>query len=531
MKYIGKGKRWIILVAVFITIAINHICVHATELTKQSLASGQTTEASSTASTEKKTTSVSTSASSEKTTSVSTSTSSEKTVDETTESTIVPTDLDMGDYTSSMTVGDKQLITVTALPTGATSTGMTYASSDNSVATVNSMGRITAIAVGNVKITASLGTLSKSIDITVSAKKSDEVAATRIDIGNYDKTLMVGKTLTLSATAVPSNATNTILTYTSSNNDIATVASTGEVKGITAGSAVITVSANGISAQANIDVHVATSDIKLNSNYVVLKPKGTYTLQASAVPAEAPQSITISAKNQDIVKVSKNVIQAVKEGEATLIVSNGDFQKAVTVIVNKDDTQTETKETETSAEKQGSQNLETNAVLEQIKKSKSIVLQQSEIPILTKEILHSLYKDKKSLTIEAKAYTIKIHGTDIRNDGNEVTTDFKIIESKNSYKLDIASRQNLPGKITIQLKGKPGNMKYLYLYDKDKKKYEYLNQKKGRNLSIDTSGRYMITNHKISHIKINVIALIAGIIIILFGFIGYSCYKRKYWFW
>ena len=66
---------------------------------------------------------------------------------------IQPEELDLGDYLVEMTVGDKQLLVVTILPMNASEFELSYHSSNTEVATVNGMGRITALKKGKTKIT------------------------------------------------------------------------------------------------------------------------------------------------------------------------------------------------------------------------------------------------------------------------------------------------------------------------------------------------------------------------------------------
>ena len=159
---------------------------------------------------------------------------SEKTATyETTSAEIVANEIDMGDYSDTMTVGEKQLLSVTVLPLDATNQTVTYSSSNTEVATVNGLGRISAVSVGTTTITANCNGITSSINITVVEKKDDKVEVTNIEISNHEDEVNVDETISLSATVLPSDATDSTVTYTSSNENIATVNSSGEVKGIT----------------------------------------------------------------------------------------------------------------------------------------------------------------------------------------------------------------------------------------------------------------------------------------------------------
>ena len=78
---------------------------------------------------------------------------------------------------------------------------------------------------------------------------------------NKTFSMVVGATLTLTATVTPSNATDKSVTWTSSNTSVATVSSTGVVTAITVGSATITVKTNDGGKTATCSVTVEPAPI------------------------------------------------------------------------------------------------------------------------------------------------------------------------------------------------------------------------------------------------------------------------------
>lgn len=117
-------------------------------------------------------------------------------------------------------------------------------SSDNiSVATVDSNGLVNGIAIGIANIITSSGTINSNVsNITVAS-------VSVLDQIQVSLSIKVGTTKQLAAKCFDKN-NNTIacpvLVWTSDNISVATVNSTGMVKGITKGTANITVSASGI---------------------------------------------------------------------------------------------------------------------------------------------------------------------------------------------------------------------------------------------------------------------------------------------
>ena len=80
-----------------------------------------------------------------------------------------------------------------------------------------------------------------------------EVAVSSVSLNQSTAELMIGETVTLSATVSPSNATNKSVSWTSSDANVVSV-SAGTVKGIGIGTATVTASAGGKSASCAVTV-------------------------------------------------------------------------------------------------------------------------------------------------------------------------------------------------------------------------------------------------------------------------------------
>lgn len=434
-----------------------------------------------------------------------------------TEEKIAVTELDMGEYEEKMVVGEKQLLSVTVLPMDATETTITYTSSNTEIATINGMGRITAKMIGTTTITASCDGKSASFVLQVTEEENTNVPVTDIEIGSYEAELEVDNTLTLSATVVPSDATNSTLSYRSSDESIATVSSSGEVKGISAGKVIIYVSADSITKEVPITVKVATTGININKDYLVLKPQMTFQLSAEVTPAEAKQSVTYRSVDKEIATVSeKGLVTAKKAGNTTVIISNGESSVAVSVIVNQ---QTTRIEEDNSAEQN-----------EQITKEYAESIQVSEVEKVNAETLYYLYSTGKMLEIIGDGYRIEIDGTKIVNYENEFYTDIQLTQEENGVSYLLNQGKYLCGDIKLYFNEPKG--KYLYLYNEAKDKYELLQVDNMTELTLTTSGEYWITDEKIVHDSVVIISvLICGTIAILTGVGVYIVVKKKYWFW
>ena len=158
----------------------------------------------------------------------------------------------------TLAVGQTDTLTYSFLPSTATSTGVTWSSSDETVATVDQNGVVTAKKVGKATITAKAktGTAQASCEYTVIEKQV--VKITKITIEAKTKKVTVGKTIQLKAIVEPENATEGVV-WSSSDESILTVDQTGKVTGVKAGKAKVTASNSDGTIKDSVTITVVSS--------------------------------------------------------------------------------------------------------------------------------------------------------------------------------------------------------------------------------------------------------------------------------
>lgn len=137
-------------------------------------------------------------------------------------------------------------------PTNATEVEtITWESSDTSIVTVDENGRIKGLKAGTATITAKMGNLSCSIDITV-----EEVHLTDIEIKNDLSNIHVGDSMNIELILNPQNTTDELtFTYYSSDEDVISIDENGHLVAKAPGTATITVKAsNGVSTSYVVNV-------------------------------------------------------------------------------------------------------------------------------------------------------------------------------------------------------------------------------------------------------------------------------------
>ena len=154
----------------------------------------------------------------------------------------------------TLEAGGTANISATVSPGNATDKTVTWSSSSSAVATVKE-GVVTAVKEGTASITAKAGGKTAVCEVKVKAKA---VAVTSVTLNKTSLPLNVNQEETLVATVKPDNATDKTVKWTSSNTAVATV-DNGKVKGIKAGTAVITATAGDKSAGCDVTVTAAAS--------------------------------------------------------------------------------------------------------------------------------------------------------------------------------------------------------------------------------------------------------------------------------
>ena len=188
--------------------------------------------------------------------------------------------------TASLTVGGSVQLSATATaPSGEALTDrqISWKSSNEAVATVDQTGRVTAISPGAASITATSEGRSASAAVTVSA-----VAIAAVSVTPTAVNLTVGQTTQLDPTVTDANGAvvnDRPVTWTSSNNAVATVSSSGLAIALAVGSATLTASLDGKSAS----VAVTVSPVPVSA--VVVSPSPTQ--------LTVGQSVTLSVQVTD----------------------------------------------------------------------------------------------------------------------------------------------------------------------------------------------------------------------------------------
>lgn len=251
---------------------------------------------------------------------------------------VTVTDVRLSKSSLSLKIGDEAELTATVLPNTITTQTVRWASDNENVATVDENGKVKAIAAGTAKITVTADNNGETATCTVRVSK---VGVTGITLNATSGSLKKGDKVTLTPTVAPENATNKEVTWSSSNEKVATV-DNGVVAAVGQGTAVITVtSVDNTAATATYNLTVtdqttggpaakvpATSvSIKKPSSTTLNKGK-TLALTAVMAPANTTDTLTWKTSNPKVATVTAGKVKGINKGTATITVTTTSGKKA-----------------------------------------------------------------------------------------------------------------------------------------------------------------------------------------------------------
>lgn len=221
--------------------------------------------------------------------------------------------------TTYINVGGTKQIEIIYRPAENINKEVTFSSSDTSIFTVDKKGVIKGVAVGQAILTCKS---AEPVDIqtcTVVVTAS-EVPAKDFSITPAAETMYVGATLQLVKKFNPENATNQNVTWNSSDTSIASVNSTGTVRAVREGKAVISavytdtkdgkplIRTSNITV-TNAPINVTDFDVNPDTSNILIGGKFTIT------PVFKPNNAT--NKNVEYQSLDENIVKVDEKGEVT----------------------------------------------------------------------------------------------------------------------------------------------------------------------------------------------------------------------
>ena len=243
----------------------------------------------------------------------------------------------MNQDTVTLKEGQTGWIGVTYNPSNATNKTLYWSSSDEKVATVKE-GTIKAIKEGTATITAVSreGAKTATCKLIVHNKNYVDLESIKANVSAME--LKIGETGWVGVTYNPSNATNKVLTWKSSNEKVATVRE-GTIKAVGLGTATLTATSEDGGKTATCKVTVTDGkkhieSIRLKTDSIEMKPGEGKTIYAEYNPSNVDdKTLYWKSSNEKVVTVNEGYVKAIGEGTATVTAVSRDGGKTASCKV------------------------------------------------------------------------------------------------------------------------------------------------------------------------------------------------------
>ena len=206
---------------------------------------------------------------------------------------------------------------------------LAWTSSDESVATVDETGTVTAVAAGEAEITAAVKDTEMQdvcvITVKVSAKELKVPDTLDVKLNDTDEAAIEAK-------CEPEDASNISFDFASSDEEVATVDKDGKVKVLKAGECDITTTLlqdgeKVTEKTTHVKAFYEVESVTLDSNEGKLTVGNSHTIKATVAPKEVAAETTIewSSSNEKVATVDSNgKVTAVSSGNATITATAGE---------------------------------------------------------------------------------------------------------------------------------------------------------------------------------------------------------------
>lgn len=221
---------------------------------------------------------------------------------------------------TTLHTGKSKTLKASVTPANANNKDVKWSTTNKKVVSVSDNGVITGKKKGVAKVIATAKDGSK---VTANSKITVKQYVTKIKLSHKKATIDKGEKKTLKAKALPTNANNRKLHWSSNNKKVANVTQKGVVTGKKKGNTSIVAKATDGSKKqtmCKITVVQPVNKITLANSSVTVKPNATYKIKATVMPKNANnKALTYSSSNTGVATVdNKGTIKGIKNGTATI---------------------------------------------------------------------------------------------------------------------------------------------------------------------------------------------------------------------
>jgi len=237
---------------------------------------------------------------------------------------------------ADLVIHDEYDLAYAVIPANARLTDeLVFYSSDESVASVDATGHVTANGPGTASITMKLGDFRRFCVIRVTSPMTDLIFTDEDTVITMNR----GDTHEFTASVVPENTTDDkTLTWTSSDETVGTIDANGLFTAADAGDTTVTVTAGKFTRSCTVHVEIPLESIALGATSLELRYPDSVQIPITYFPVDTTADTTTvwTSSNEGAVTVDETgTVKAVNAGSAIIKATCGEFSAecAITVII------------------------------------------------------------------------------------------------------------------------------------------------------------------------------------------------------
>ena len=234
---------------------------------------------------------------------------------------ILPTDITFEDYEVDIDTESTYQIAPRTAPVQLTSDSYIYESRDESVVRVSESGFVTPVGKGTADVY--VYSKDRALRNYVTLNVKEYVPIEDLKIKNKNIEVAIGENVSLTCAFTPENTTRRNVIYSSSNEEVATVDSAGNITGISSGTAEITAHCEGFSDSMTVTVYKKTTLLKLDAAVkIVALSDGTVELPAVITDDGAEPALNWRSLDTKVAEIYENHLVIKETGTTTVIATD-----------------------------------------------------------------------------------------------------------------------------------------------------------------------------------------------------------------
>lgn len=209
----------------------------------------------------------------------------------------------------------------TAYPENALNKEISWSTTDTTKARVDANGLVTLVKPGTVSI---IATSVDNPSVRAICNITIQIPVVSIALDETEKTMYVGETARLSYVLLPTNSSTNSVTWTSTNNKVVTVDSTGKVtaKGVGTSVVILKTIDGGYSVYCTITVKKIATGVKLDVSKLDLKSGEIYYIKADLSPKDSTDTnLSWESSDTKVATVDANGKVVAKESGQAIIMA------------------------------------------------------------------------------------------------------------------------------------------------------------------------------------------------------------------